>query len=116
MLLLGKQASVALQVPLLLKDLHIEMRTLGAELLAVFTKVQSQVDNKLDSIQSQVPQVCPSHAFTFGLTPQTPVALDPAHSAIANVIVLWKFHYSCQTMSKVVDCNALYNQVAQHLQ
>lgn len=33
------------------------MRTLGAELLAVFTKAQSQVDNKLDAIQSQVPQV-----------------------------------------------------------
>lgn len=43
----------------MLKDLHIEMRSLGAELLAVFTKVQSQVDNKLDAIQSQVPQVMP---------------------------------------------------------
>lgn len=45
------------QVPLLLKDMHIEMRTLGAELLAVFTKVQSQVDNQLDAIQEHIPQV-----------------------------------------------------------
>jgi hypothetical protein len=47
-----------LQVPLLLKDMHIEMRTLGAELLAVFTRVQSQVDCQLDAIQVHVPQVC----------------------------------------------------------
>jgi hypothetical protein len=46
-----------MQVPLLLKDIHIEMRTLGAELLAVFTRVQSPVDSKLDSIQAHVPQV-----------------------------------------------------------
>jgi hypothetical protein len=46
------------QVPLLLKDMHIEMRTLGAELLAVFTRVQSQVDCQLDAIQLHVPQVC----------------------------------------------------------
>uniref|UniRef100_A0A383VUE4 Uncharacterized protein n=1 Tax=Tetradesmus obliquus TaxID=3088 RepID=A0A383VUE4_TETOB len=45
-------------VPLLLKDMHIEMRTLGAELLAVFTRVQSQVDCQLDAIQVHVPQVC----------------------------------------------------------
>jgi hypothetical protein len=45
------------QVPLLLKDMHIEMRTLGAELLAVFTRVQSQVDCQLDAIQVHVPQV-----------------------------------------------------------
>jgi hypothetical protein len=45
------------QVPLLLKDIHIEMRTLGAELLAVFTQVQSPVDSKLDPIQAHVPQV-----------------------------------------------------------
>jgi hypothetical protein len=49
-----------LQVPLLLKDMHIEMRTLGAELLAVFTRVQSQVDCQLDAIQVHLPQVgCP---------------------------------------------------------
>lgn len=45
------------QVPLLLRDIHIEMRTLGAELLAVFTRVQSPVDSKLDAIQAHVPQV-----------------------------------------------------------
>jgi hypothetical protein len=45
------------QVPLLLRDMHIEMRTLGAELLAVFTSVQSAVDNQLDPIQAHVPQV-----------------------------------------------------------
>lgn len=45
------------QVPLLLKDMHLEMRTLGAELLAVFIRVQSQVDSKLDAIQAHVPQV-----------------------------------------------------------
>jgi LmbE family N-acetylglucosaminyl deacetylase len=45
------------QVPLLLRDMHIEMRTLGAELLAVFTRVQSPVDSKLDAIQAHVPQV-----------------------------------------------------------
>lgn len=48
---------MCLQVPLLLKDIHIEMRTLGAELLAVFTRVQSPVDSKLESIQAHVPQV-----------------------------------------------------------
>lgn len=46
-----------LQVPLLLKDMHIEMRTLGAELLAVFTSVQSPEDSKLDAIQAHVSQV-----------------------------------------------------------
>lgn len=44
-------------MPLLLRDMHIEMRTLGAELLAVFTRVQSPVDSKLDAIQAHVPQV-----------------------------------------------------------
>jgi len=48
---------VGVQVPLLLRDIHIEMRTLGAELLAVFTGVQSPVDSKLDAIQAHVPQV-----------------------------------------------------------
>lgn len=46
-----------MQVPLLLRDIHIEMRTLGAELLAVFTRVQSPVDSKLEAIQAHVPQV-----------------------------------------------------------
>jgi hypothetical protein len=45
------------QVPSLLHDIHIEMRTLGAELLAVFTKVQTPVDNKLEAIQSHIPLV-----------------------------------------------------------
>eukprot|EP00775_Hariotina_reticulata_P007806 gene7806-8003_t len=45
-------------VPSLLHDIHIEMRTLGAELLAVFTKVQTPVDSKLDAIQSHIPLVC----------------------------------------------------------
>lgn len=48
---------MGVQVPLLLRDIHIEMRTLGAELLAVFTGVQSPVDSKLDAIQAHVPQV-----------------------------------------------------------
>jgi hypothetical protein len=46
-----------LQIPLLLRDMHIEMRTLGAELLAVFTEVQTQADCKLDAIQAHTPQV-----------------------------------------------------------
>lgn len=55
-----------LQVPLLLKDMHIEMRTLGAELLAVFTRVQSQVDCQLNAIQVHVPQVWhPSNKHTL---------------------------------------------------
>jgi len=47
----------ALQVPALLRDGHIEMRALGAELLAIFTHVQQEVDNKLDSIQDLTPMV-----------------------------------------------------------
>jgi hypothetical protein len=45
------------QIPLLLRDIHIEMRTLGAELLSVFTSVQSPADTKLDAIQAHTPQV-----------------------------------------------------------
>lgn len=57
-------------MPLLLRDMHIEMRTLGAELLAVFTRVQSPVDSKLDAIQAHVPQVCvlnKGHATAAGV-------------------------------------------------
>lgn len=46
------------QIPLLLRDMHIEMRTLGAELLAVFTAVQSHADSRLEAIQAHMPQVC----------------------------------------------------------
>jgi hypothetical protein len=45
-------------VPLLLRDIHIEMRTLGAELLAVFTRVQSQADSRPEAIQTHVSLVC----------------------------------------------------------
>jgi hypothetical protein len=44
-------------VPLLLRDPHLEMRTLGAELLRAFTAVQSETDTKLDAIQALTPLV-----------------------------------------------------------
>ncbi len=45
------------QVPVLLRDQHIEMRTLGAELLAAFAAVQSEADTKLEAIQEMTPLV-----------------------------------------------------------
>lgn len=45
------------QVPLLLRDPHLEMRTLGAELLAVFTAAQTEADTQLGAIQEMTPLV-----------------------------------------------------------
>jgi len=44
-------------VPLLLRDPHIEIRTLGAELLAAFSAVQTEADTKLEAIQEMTPLV-----------------------------------------------------------
>ncbi|GBF93271.1 hypothetical protein Rsub_06003 [Raphidocelis subcapitata] len=45
-------------VPLLLRDPHIEVRTLGAELLSAFTRVQPEAESRLDAIQALVPLTC----------------------------------------------------------
>lgn len=45
-------------VPVLLKDAHIEVRTLGAELLCAFTAVQGESDTKLADIQKMTPLAC----------------------------------------------------------
>lgn len=62
------------QVPLLLKDVHLEMRTLGAELLCAFTAVQTDSDTKLEAIQDMTPLVgagwapCNVHIARVALT------------------------------------------------
>ncbi|KAI8464448.1 MAG: hypothetical protein J3K34DRAFT_526188 [Monoraphidium minutum] len=45
-------------VPLLLRDAHLDMRTLGAELLAAFTAVQGEADAQLGAIQEMTPLAC----------------------------------------------------------
>ena len=46
-----------LQIPALLEDGRIEMRTMGAELLCTTTRVQGEGDNKLDALQDNTPLV-----------------------------------------------------------
>jgi hypothetical protein len=50
------------QIPLLLRDPHLDMRTLGAELLTAFTAVQSESDTNLAAIQAITPLVGPPAA------------------------------------------------------
>jgi hypothetical protein len=45
------------QIPALLEDGRTEMRTMGAELLCVTTRVQGEGDNKLDALQDNTPLV-----------------------------------------------------------
>lgn len=78
-------AVAVLQVPLLLKDMHIEMRTLGAELLAVFTRVQSQVDCQLDAIQVHVPQVRCISCRRTGSCAVTAVAVTMPAAVVVSV-------------------------------
>ena len=94
------------QVPLLLKDIHIEMRTLGAKLLAVFTRVQSPVDSKLESIQAHVPQV---RGLCTSATPaqQTPVTVGP--TALQHSVRATAAH--TQQQGEQVGC-ACYRQKA----
>ena len=77
-------------VPLLLRDSHIEMRALGAELLAAFAAVQTEADaGALEAAQALVPLTCRAarralHAEEAGAA----VARAAARGAVPNPIDL----------------------------